>query len=85
MTIPWLGDDVASGDEDMVIVIDVLGNDEDVDGDMPEVFSAGDGANGTTSVNPDGTISYTPDLNFTALTHLNIPSATAMAALTPPP
>ena len=39
----------------------MLANDTDLDGDALAVSSATDGAFGTTTVNPDGTITYTPD------------------------
>ncbi len=56
--------DVASTEESETIVIDVLANDVDLDRDALSVVSAGDGSNGTTEVNPDGTVSYTPDEGF---------------------
>ncbi|WP_299842560.1 Ig-like domain-containing protein [uncultured Roseovarius sp.] len=61
---PEAENDAASGDEDTAIIIDVLGNDSDPDGDPLSVTEASDGANGTTSINPDGTITYTPDPDF---------------------
>ena len=56
--------DTASGDEDTEIVIDVLGNDDDPDGDPLEVIGVGNGNHGSTTINPDGTITYTPDPDF---------------------
>ncbi len=61
---PEAVDDRAAGDEDTSIVIDVLDNDDDGDGDPLSVTGATDGANGTTKINPDGTITYTPNPNF---------------------
>ncbi|MFD1159343.1 Hint domain-containing protein [Roseovarius aestuarii] len=61
---PVAADDDAEGDEDTDIIIEVLDNDSDPDGDPLEVSAASDGANGTTVINPDGTITYTPDANF---------------------
>ena len=43
--------------------IDVLGNDTDVDGDPLSVTGAS-ALSGTVTVNPDGTLNYTPNLNF---------------------
>ncbi|WP_371223845.1 Hint domain-containing protein [Roseovarius sp. 2305UL8-3] len=43
------------------VTVAVLDNDTDPDGDTLEVTGASDGANGTTVVNPDGTITYTPN------------------------
>jgi len=45
------------------VTITVLGNDTDVDGDTLLVDSATNGLKGSTSVNPDNTITYTPALN----------------------
>jgi VCBS repeat-containing protein len=57
-------DDVASTDEDRAVIIGVLANDTQVDGDVltPEIVGAA--ANGTAAVNADGTITYTPAANF---------------------
>ncbi|MEM7058900.1 MAG: Ig-like domain-containing protein [Pseudomonadota bacterium] len=57
-------DDAPETDEDTAVIVDVLANDVDVDGDPITVTSATNGANGTTVVNSDGTITYTPDPNF---------------------
>lgn len=52
-------------DEDNAVIIDVLTNDTDVDSNTTlSVSSASDGANGTTTVNLDGTITYTPAADF---------------------
>ncbi|MGH1454785.1 MAG: Ig-like domain-containing protein [Paracoccaceae bacterium] len=61
---PVAEDDADTTLEDNAVVVDVLGNDSDVDGDTLTVTSATDGANGTTEVNPDGTITYTPNADF---------------------
>jgi Ca2+-binding RTX toxin-like protein len=62
---PVAGDDSASTDADAAVTVDVLANDSDVDGDPLSVTAATPGANGTTTVNADGTITYTPDAGFT--------------------
>ena len=48
------------------VTVDVLGNDTDVDDglDPSSVTVTGAPANGSTSVNPDGSIDYTPDPDF---------------------
>jgi hypothetical protein len=43
------------------VIISVLGNDSDVEGDALSVTIIGDPANGSVIVNPDGTITYTPN------------------------
>ncbi|MFC1759273.1 Ig-like domain-containing protein, partial [Planctomycetota bacterium] len=56
--------DTAATDEDNAVIINVLGNDSDADGDVISVLSATAGANGTATVNADGTITYTPNADF---------------------
>nr|MBC8281997.1 cadherin-like domain-containing protein [Chloroflexota bacterium] len=57
-------DDTADTIEDISVDIDVLTNDTDVEGSPLAVTSVGNGANGTTSINANGTISYTPNADF---------------------
>ena len=63
---PLARDDAASGPgvQDG-IVIDVLTNDFDVDGDTLAVDSVTQPANGTVTVNLDGTVTYVPTLGYT--------------------
>ena len=61
---PVANSDTANTDFGTAVAITVLPNDTDVDGDTPSVLDATDGANGTTAVNGDGTISYTPNDDF---------------------
>ncbi len=63
---PTAVDDVDTVDEDASVTVDVLGNDTDVDDglDAASVTVTSGPSNGTTSVNPDGSIDYTPDPNF---------------------
>ncbi len=56
--------DEASTVEGVAVIVDVLANDDDVDGDTVRTTGAGDGANGTTVVNQDGTVTYTPAPGF---------------------
>ena len=55
--------DTATTDEDTPVVIDVLANDTDPDGDTLTVTSA-TATNGTVTLNPDGTITYTPNQDY---------------------
>ncbi len=60
---PVAVNDVATTNEDQPVTIGVLGNDSDVDGD-PLTVTAATSPNGTVVINPDGTISFTPNPNF---------------------
>jgi VCBS repeat-containing protein len=60
---PVATDDSATTDEDLPVLIEVLANDADVDGDTLAIASFSDGANGTvTQVGND--LRYTPNLDF---------------------
>ena len=63
---PVARDDVASTSEDTAVVVNVLGNDTDVDGVIdPTSVTASPPANGTVSVDPvTGEITYTPNPDF---------------------
>jgi len=50
--------------EDTALTFAILANDVDVDGDPLTPVNVGSVANGTLVVNPDGTLTYTPNLNF---------------------
>jgi Ca2+-binding RTX toxin-like protein len=58
--LPVATDDDATTNEDEPIVIEVLGNDSDVDGDPLTVTSASAG-HGTVTIGADGKLTYTPD------------------------
>ncbi|MGV0644287.1 Ig-like domain-containing protein [Mycolicibacterium sp. XJ2546] len=60
---PVAGDDDVVTDEDTPVVIDVLGNDSDVDGDTLAVTAAGAAGNGMVTVS-SGVVTYTPDADF---------------------
>jgi hypothetical protein len=60
---PEAVDDLAETDEDTPVTIDVLDNDSDPDGDPLEVSDA-TSPDGTVDINPDGTITFTPNENF---------------------
>ncbi|MBN9672984.1 Ig-like domain-containing protein [Roseibium aggregatum] len=64
---PDAADDFYSVDEDGTLSVaaeGVLDNDADVDGDELTVSLVTDVANGTLTLNPDGSFSYTPDADF---------------------
>ncbi|MCP4304289.1 MAG: tandem-95 repeat protein [bacterium] len=56
--------DATTTDEDSAVIIDVLDNDSDLDGDAFEVTNVGSAAHGTAALNPDGTITYVPDADY---------------------
>ena len=62
-TAPNAVDDTAATNEDVPVTFNVLGNDTDPDLDLLTVVSA-TATNGTVVVNPDGTLTYTPDPDF---------------------
>ncbi|MCI0397264.1 MAG: Ig-like domain-containing protein, partial [Chloroflexi bacterium] len=61
---PLAVDDTAVTSQDTAVVIAVLNNDSDVDGDTLTITNVTQPGNGLAAVNPDGTISYTPDSGF---------------------
>jgi hypothetical protein len=61
---PVARDDSAATLRDAPVVIAVLANDSDPEGQPLSVSSATQPANGTAAENPDGTITYTPDPGF---------------------
>ena len=64
---PTTVDDTALVSEDGSVTLAVLGNDSDQDGDTLTVSGASDGIYGTTLVNSNGTITYTPYTNFNGI------------------
>ncbi|WP_137298019.1 Ig-like domain-containing protein, partial [Psychromonas sp. SP041] len=57
--------DSATTNEDTPVIINVVGNDTDVDGGViSPVDTVTQGANGTVAINDDGTVTYTPDADF---------------------
>ena len=62
---PQAADDSVNTDESTAVTIDVLTNDSDVDGDTLTITSVTDPVGGTAVVNGDGTVTFTPDENFT--------------------
>ncbi|WP_321423649.1 Ig-like domain-containing protein [uncultured Methanobacterium sp.] len=62
--VPVAAFDSASVVEDTRVVISVLGNDSDVDGDSLSVSAVGSAVHGSVVLNGDGTVTYTPDVNW---------------------
>ncbi len=60
---PVAVDDIATTTEDVPVTIPVLASDNDPDGDMLTITSA-TSPHGTVVINPNGTLTYTPDANF---------------------
>ncbi|MDF0599083.1 Ig-like domain-containing protein, partial [Psychromarinibacter halotolerans] len=63
-TDPVAQDDTVATTEDTAVVVDVLANDIDLDGDTVYVSSVGTAGHGTIVQNADGTLSYVPDADF---------------------
>ncbi|MBE9102917.1 tandem-95 repeat protein, partial [filamentous cyanobacterium LEGE 07170] len=61
-----IDDDDATTDEDVPVKISVLDNDDFEDPDA-EITDKTDGDNGTVTINPDGTVTYTPDPGFSGI------------------
>ncbi len=61
---PVATDDTAATPEDAAVVIPVLANDSDVDGNPLSIASVTQGSHGAVAINPDNTVSYTPAPNF---------------------
>ncbi len=62
---PIAGDDTATTTEGTSVVINVLGNDSDVDGDTLNVTAVTDPPSGDATINTDRTVTYNPDSGFT--------------------
>ena len=61
---PHAGHDRVETDVDTPVVIEVLANDRDADGDPLDVTSVTDPAHGTAVLNVDDTVTYTPDPEY---------------------
>ena len=64
---PVAVDDSATTAEETPVTVDVLANDSDPDGDALTVVAVGVPADGTAMDNSDGTVTYTPNSNFTGI------------------
>jgi len=65
-TSPVAGDDAATTDEDTAVVLNVIVNDKDADGDAPTVTGVTPPAHGSAAFDPASprSIRYTPNANF---------------------
>ncbi|WP_347330753.1 tandem-95 repeat protein, partial [Marinimicrobium locisalis] len=62
---PLANDDTATTEEDVPVTINLLSNDNDVDGTLdPASLALSSPSNGSLSLNGDGTVTYTPDEHF---------------------
>ena len=62
---PSAVDDTVTTPEGTSVTILILGNDDDIDGDtLTTVITSNGPSNGSVVVNPDGTITYKPDVGF---------------------
>ncbi|MBD1862995.1 MULTISPECIES: cadherin-like domain-containing protein [Trichocoleus] len=61
---PVVGNQAITTNEDVAITVNGLLNTSDSNGDAIAIASVGPAANGTVTINQDGTLSYTPNLNF---------------------
>lgn len=80
-----INNDSATTDEDTSVTIDVLANDTDEDSPISPVASVTNGSNGTVVINEDGTLTYTPEPNFSgedSFTYTNTENNTATVNVT---
>jgi len=63
-TAPQANDDTFTTIVNKPVIVAVLVNDSDVEGDPLSISLLGQGASGSTALNPDGTITYTPQPGF---------------------
>ncbi len=68
---PVANDDLDSTEFETPVTIDVLFNDTDPDGDLLEILGTPTSADGTVVVNPDGTITFTPNDGFEGSAFIN--------------
>jgi VCBS repeat-containing protein len=60
---PTANNDAVAASEDTPVIVDVLGNDVDPDGD-PLVVTSASAGHGAVVINGDGTLTYTPNADF---------------------
>lgn len=61
---PVARDDLATTDENQPVIIDVLANDSDPEGEQLTVTNVTQAASGSVTNNGDGTVTYNPNLSF---------------------
>lgn len=65
--VPVIAEDTVGTDEDTAVTFDVLGNDQDVDGDTLSVSSVTQPSNGSVVIEGTGELTYTPDTGFSGI------------------
>ncbi len=65
--VPKAFDDLVTTAEDTPLTFDPRSNDTDVDGDPLTVTSVSNPNRGSAAINPDGTVTYTPDANLSGV------------------
>ncbi len=78
---PIAVDDVAQTPVNLPVTVPVLGNDTDPNADVLTVVEISDPTNGTTILNPDGTVTYVPDTKFLS-EQIRLPISPAASFLT---
>ncbi len=63
-TLPNVMNDSAETTQDTAVLVDVLANDSDPDGDLLILATVTQGINGAVTINPDGSLTYMPDGGF---------------------
>ncbi|MCH2179588.1 MAG: S8 family serine peptidase [Mariniblastus sp.] len=61
---PVANTDSANTDEDVAVIVDVVANDTDIDGDSLFISAVSQASNGSVVDNGDGTVTYTPNGGF---------------------
>lgn len=61
---PLAVNDATTTEEDTAVTINAKANDTDVDGDTLRISQVTQGAHGAVVLNADGTVTYTPELNY---------------------
>lgn len=56
--------DAAATDEDTAVLLDLLANDSDRDGDALSIVDVGDAEHGSVTIGTDGSVLYTPETDF---------------------
>ena len=73
-------DDEATTNEDVPVNVVVLANDSDADLDPLTVIAVSNPANGSAVIEANGTVTYTPDLDYFGTTPSRTRSRTVVAA-----
>lgn len=77
---PSANDDAATTEEDTAVVVPVLDNDSDVDGDPLAAVLVTGPSNGFLTLNPDGSFIYTPAVGFSGTDSFTYQSSDGVAS-----